>query len=162
MSERYRGSVRSRLVRAMPRFIAIGGVGFVADGGLLTLLASGLGFDVYLSRLASFAFASFLTWWLNRVWTFSSTDVRRTREYVRYIAIQIVGAKSESRNRLLLRDRRIQPRCMGPRFREDDEMCERRSRRWGRSLGRQRLVATISQSPAWRCGARSSLVRQPA
>lgn len=92
MSERYRGSVRSRLVRAMPRFIVIGGVGFVADGGLLTLLASGLGFDVYLSRLASFAFASFLTWWLNRVWTFSSTDVRRTREYVRYIAIQIVGA----------------------------------------------------------------------
>jgi putative flippase GtrA len=81
-----------RFSEAMPRFVAIGAIGFVADAGVLTLLAQELGFDVYASRACSFAVASPLTWWLNRVWSFGTGGRNRGREYVRYVAVQVVGA----------------------------------------------------------------------
>lgn len=76
-------------------FTAIGGVGFVIDAGILTVLSQSFGVNLYLARLFSFSCASFCTWLLNRSLTFSNAtrDVdAHSSEYFRYIAVQIVGS----------------------------------------------------------------------
>jgi putative flippase GtrA len=75
------------------RFACIGGVGFLIDGSVLTLLAMRWNIDLYTARCASFATASGLTWGLNRRFTFSSTVGQSKREeYLRYMAVQSSGA----------------------------------------------------------------------
>jgi putative flippase GtrA len=77
---------------SFPRFIAIGALGFCVDAGLLTLfIAADTG--LYSARLVSFPMAVTVTWYLNRIWTFreGATD-RPTREYVSYVAVQVVAA----------------------------------------------------------------------
>lgn len=76
-------------------FIFVGGIGFVIDASILTVLANYLSINLYLSRAVSFSFASLATWLLNRVFTFR--DVTRhvdihSAEYLRYMAVQILGA----------------------------------------------------------------------
>jgi putative flippase GtrA len=73
------------------RFAVVGGIGFVADAGILSLLVSGFGFDPLLSRLPSFATAVTVTWLVNRTWVFARTQAVGY-EYVRYLTVQIVGA----------------------------------------------------------------------
>lgn len=79
--------------RQLPRFAAIGGVGFVVDGALLTLLVTAAGAGPVAARAVSFPVAATTTWYLNRKWTFLvSSGVRRGPEYARYIAAQVSGA----------------------------------------------------------------------
>ena len=74
-------------------FAIIGGIGFVVDGGILTLLNSFYGLDLLQSRLASFSAAVTVTWFLNRHLTFADRKARRaTREWGRYVVINSVGA----------------------------------------------------------------------
>ena len=77
-------------------FAFVGVIGFVIDGGALTVLSVVCGLDVYASRLVSFTLATFFTWWLNRKHTFGlpsgQVGVTQVREYGRYVAVQIVGA----------------------------------------------------------------------
>lgn len=82
-------------LRQLERFVAVGIIGYVVDGGLLALITGVVGWNIYLSRLISFLAATLTTWWLNRRHTFGM-DVpvagdTRTREYGRYIAVQIGG-----------------------------------------------------------------------
>lgn len=56
----------------LTRFATVGAVGFVVDGGILTLMMS-RGHAPFESRLVSFTFAVTATWALNRTWTFSRT-----------------------------------------------------------------------------------------
>lgn len=81
------------------RFGFVGGVGFVVDAAVLTLLVEWLGWPLLFARLLSFACASFVTWLLNRMLVFG--DRRRTgpqaghgsrAEYLRYMAVQTTGA----------------------------------------------------------------------
>jgi putative flippase GtrA len=76
-------------------FTVIGGVGFLIDAGILTVLSQVFGVNLYISRLFSFACASLSTWLLNRSFTFSDAtrdvDVNSS-EYFRYITVQIIGA----------------------------------------------------------------------
>ncbi len=84
--------MRSELIAQMLRFGAVGGVGFVVDGGLLWLL---IGFDLnpYLARALSFPVAVVVTWALNRNWTFRATrDASRQGQFGRYFGVQIVGS----------------------------------------------------------------------
>jgi putative flippase GtrA len=78
------------------RFAIVGGIGFVVDAGILTVLASWLGFNVYASRAVSFATAVIATWALNRQWVFGGLKSRHARavgaEYLRYVVVQTVGA----------------------------------------------------------------------
>jgi putative flippase GtrA len=78
------------------RFAIVGGIGFVVDAGILTVLASWLGLNVYASRAVSFATAVLATWALNRQWVFGSLKARHARavgaEYLRYVIVQTVGA----------------------------------------------------------------------
>lgn len=76
----------------LTRFATVGAVGFVVDGGILTLMMS-RGHAPFESRLVSFTFAVTATWALNRTWTFSRTRRKeRWREYLAYVVTQVVGA----------------------------------------------------------------------
>jgi len=86
--------LRQDVVRQILRFAGVGGVGFVVDGGILWGLIQAGG-DPYLVRLISFPVAVLVTWWLNRIWTFShASRAAPVTQMGRYLAVQIVGALS--------------------------------------------------------------------
>jgi len=75
------------------RFTGIGGIGFVIDASILTLLVNAGGMGAIKARAVSFSFAATATWYLNRKWTFRVADgARKGSEYARYLAVQTVGA----------------------------------------------------------------------
>lgn len=75
------------------RFAAIGAVGFVIDGGILTVLDSIYGINLFYARLVSFSVAVTVTWYLNRRLTFASqTPNEPGREWGRYAVVQTIGA----------------------------------------------------------------------
>ncbi|MHB8562725.1 MAG: GtrA family protein [Acidiferrobacteraceae bacterium] len=74
------------------RFGAIGGIGFVIDGGILTALHSVWGVGLIPARLVSFSVAVTATWALNRRYTFAARqDPRVFSEWRRYAAVNGVG-----------------------------------------------------------------------
>ena len=81
--------------RQLLHFTLIGGIGFVIDGGVLTLLSVMAGVNIYLARLISFTLATLATWWLNRRHTFGMDSAvgtgTKAGEYGRYILIQVGG-----------------------------------------------------------------------
>jgi putative flippase GtrA len=76
------------------RFVLVGAVGFAVDGSILTLFAVEFGFNVYVSRVASFLSATLVTWLLNRRFVFDVGGVQQNhaREYLRYFLVQMAGA----------------------------------------------------------------------
>jgi len=75
------------------RFAIIGAIGFVFDGGILTLLNSVYGIDLLYARICSFSVAVTVTWFLNRQRTFASQKSERAAsEWGRYAIINGVGA----------------------------------------------------------------------
>lgn len=84
-----------RLRRQFLHFLWIGGIGFVVDGGVLTLLSVSWGMNIYIARVFSFFLATLATWWLNRTFAFNATATRipgaRANEYARHITVQIGG-----------------------------------------------------------------------
>ena len=74
-------------------FALIGAIGFVIDGGVLTVLNSVFGLDLFRSRLVSFSIAVTVTWALNRWRTFADRkDRRAAREWGRYAIVNGLGA----------------------------------------------------------------------
>jgi putative flippase GtrA len=81
--------------RQMVAFAAVGTVGFLVDAGMLTLLSSGFGADVYLSRAFSFTSAVLVTWLLNRSLVFKirpRPPREKGRELGSYFIVQTGGA----------------------------------------------------------------------
>jgi putative flippase GtrA len=77
------------------RFTAIGGVGFIIDASILTILFQFFELNLYISRMFSFGCASLATWLLNRTFTFAGlADNTRVKsaEYFRYITVQVIGS----------------------------------------------------------------------
>lgn len=73
------------------RFACVGGIGFVVDASILTLLVNGVDWGVFKARALSFCAAVTCTWYVNRRWVFVGT--RRLRdEYSSYFLVQIIGA----------------------------------------------------------------------
>ena len=82
-------------MRRLIGFGVVGGIGFIVDGGMLTLLVRIFGLDIYVSRAASFMVAVFVTWLLNRTFVFQASvsgGEMRGQEYVRYLSVQVIGA----------------------------------------------------------------------
>ncbi|MFZ6645593.1 GtrA family protein [Undibacterium sp. TJN25] len=77
-------------------FAVVGGIGFLIDAGVLTLLSVHFGVNVYTARVVSFALASLGTWLLNRRHTFGQAGVDNAKagsgEYLRYMSVQAAGA----------------------------------------------------------------------
>jgi len=71
----------------------IGTIGFLVDGGILTLLNSLAGMGLVASRLCSFCVAVTVTWLLNRHLTFNDLkNERMLHEWTRYAALNGLGA----------------------------------------------------------------------
>ncbi|HTP38400.1 MAG TPA: GtrA family protein [Steroidobacteraceae bacterium] len=83
------------LVR-MAGFALAGGVGFVVDATILTLLVDGAGWSPLSARLPSFLLAVSVTWLINRHFAFADRRARLVRamagEFWRYLLIQGSGA----------------------------------------------------------------------
>jgi len=70
----------------------VGGIGFVIDAGILSLLVHGFGLDPLLSRLVSFPTAMTATWYMNRRVTFShAISDNPGQEWFRYALVSISG-----------------------------------------------------------------------
>jgi putative flippase GtrA len=80
--------------RRFAKFVAVGGIGFLVDAGVLTLAVRHLGASVYAARALSFSIAVFATWLLNRTFVFGTAGagVPLGAEYGRYFVTQVVGA----------------------------------------------------------------------
>jgi len=77
------------------KFGIIGGIGFLTDAFILTLLYKSFGVDVALSRMVSFSLATLVTWSLNRKFTFLESKMltlSKRKEYIKYFIIQLGGA----------------------------------------------------------------------
>ena len=72
-------------------FLAVGGLGFVVDAGILSTLVHVYAWPHFSARAVSFAAAVTVTWYCNRQWVFSRT-ADRTREYSAYFGVQAIGA----------------------------------------------------------------------
>lgn len=85
-----------KLINPIFSFGLVGGVGFVVDAFLLTVLTVELDLDALPSRGVSFTCATLITWLLNRTFTFSRQVRRKTqarnKEYFMYLAVQVIGA----------------------------------------------------------------------
>jgi putative flippase GtrA len=75
----------------LPRFLLVGGLGFLLDASAFQILVSldnGLG----VSRIISAALSITLTWYLNRRFAFQTRSINAVApEYARYVAVQTVG-----------------------------------------------------------------------
>ncbi|MDD5403900.1 MAG: GtrA family protein [Sulfuricella sp.] len=74
------------------RFCVVGAVGFVIDAGILQSLVSGIGANPYLARIISFLVAASATWLMNRRYTFEVEHAATHSEWVRYVALMVLGA----------------------------------------------------------------------
>mgnify|MGYP001820828744 FL=1 len=72
------------------RFALVGVAGFLVDAGALTLALS-LGADLYTGRMFSFFCAVTATWYMNRIYTFSSKDTRLLHEWGRFVSANAIG-----------------------------------------------------------------------
>ena len=86
--------IETACMRKLIYFAFVGGIGFLVDASILTLLSQYYGFDIYLARLISFSLATMATWVLNRKVVFRQEvdpDRRKSLEYVRYLLVQTTG-----------------------------------------------------------------------
>jgi putative flippase GtrA len=72
------------------RFALVGVVGFVVDAGVLRLVISVFGVNLYTGRVISFLVAVTVTWALNRVFTFRHTGARAA-QWLRFVCVNGLG-----------------------------------------------------------------------
>lgn len=70
----------------------MGTIGFSADALVLLLLIEKFLLSIELSRFCSFLFAVFVTWFLNRIYTFQASKYSKKKEYIYYLLVQTIGA----------------------------------------------------------------------
>jgi putative flippase GtrA len=81
------------LATPVAKFVVVGGIGFLVDAAILTLLAETTRLGLIVPRLVSFPAALSVTWYLNRVWTFQrARDQKAVSQYSRYALVQIAGS----------------------------------------------------------------------
>lgn len=71
------------------RFLVAGGIGFLADAGMLAMLTGPLRLDPFLARLLSICFALGVTWLINRTMTFGPSGRHVAVEGARYGSVGI-------------------------------------------------------------------------
>jgi putative flippase GtrA len=90
--QRWAAALWGRLDPAFLRFAVVGTVGFCTDAALLHLFMAWAGLTYFTGRLASFTLAVFVTWTLNRTWTFRASGREgRLKQAAVYFGVQIAG-----------------------------------------------------------------------
>jgi putative flippase GtrA len=72
-------------------FALIGALGFLVDAASLQAFLNIAGLDLYWARGGSFLIAVTFTWWMNRRFTFQSSDNRLLLEWGRFLAANSLG-----------------------------------------------------------------------
>jgi putative flippase GtrA len=83
------GTALERLPRPL-RFLAVGSIGLLTDLAVLSLLLA-FGLHPLIARLISITLATFVTWRLNRVFTFDRSDRHQGEEAVRYGLVTVAA-----------------------------------------------------------------------
>ena len=76
------------------KFAMVGAVGFFLDAFTLLWLLE-INWTLFSGRMASFACAVSVTWYLNRMWTFNQVGVVKltvVQQYGYYLTVQVIGA----------------------------------------------------------------------
>lgn len=76
--------------RKVGGFAFAGGIAFIVDASILSLII-GLGMRAEFARLVSFIFAVAVTWYLNRSFTFQTTEKPSLREFFSYLLAMSLG-----------------------------------------------------------------------
>jgi putative flippase GtrA len=89
-----RRNISAAAQSAPARFMLIGFIGFMVDATVLHLLVSGAGARPIVGRIGSFFCSSFVTWRLNRRYTFAgrSTGNGSFGEWLSYLWTSAMGA----------------------------------------------------------------------
>lgn len=75
------------------RFGIVGSIGFLFDTTVFFILVDLIDLNIICSRILAFIFAVFLTWIINRNFTFCNSSSKiKSREYLYYFIIQTIGA----------------------------------------------------------------------
>lgn len=72
------------------RFALVGVIGFVADAGVLWIVVSALGLNLYAGRVVSYLCAATVTWALNRSFTFRHKGARAA-QWLRFVCTNALG-----------------------------------------------------------------------
>lgn len=81
--------IEKTTLRQLKSFILVGLAGFIVNAGLVYELTSLTG-PIYAQGIA-FPIATSCTWWLNRSYTFQSTNQKLKQEWARYIMANSFG-----------------------------------------------------------------------
>lgn len=80
------------MLKQFIKFGIVGSIGFIIDASVLLLLVEKFSFSIEYSRVFSFLIAVFVTWFLNRNFTFSKAQkFNKKGEYFLYLIIQSIG-----------------------------------------------------------------------
>ena len=86
------GPLGARIDPAFLRFGVVGATGFTVDAAILHAMIDLFGFNYFTGRLISFTTAIFVTWFLNRRWTFKvGRSGAWMKEVALYFGVQGVG-----------------------------------------------------------------------
>lgn len=74
------------------KFGIVGTIGFIVDASILLILVHIFYFEISIARFFSFLIAVFVTWLINRNFTFSDNkNIDKKKEYFYYLVIQFFG-----------------------------------------------------------------------
>ena len=85
---RARAVAARALALSLPRFLAVGGLGLGTDACMFSALSAGGASDPT-ARLLSLGVATFVTWQLNRRFTFRASGRRAPAEAARYVVVAL-------------------------------------------------------------------------
>ena len=74
------------------KFAGVGVIGFLCDAGVFYILVTFAAMSPYVAKVGSYFAAATLTWWLNRRFTFAPTEMRAAEQWLRFLAVNVVGA----------------------------------------------------------------------
>lgn len=78
---------RGDILRHYGGFVLAGGLAFITDAGVFSLLASGLDVPALVARPVAIAVAMVVSWWINRTVTFPVGTPASLAEFSRFAAV---------------------------------------------------------------------------
>ena len=79
------------LILKFLKFGVVGASGFVIHGGLLFLLRDVVGINQFVANIIGFVAAATSNYFLNRIWTFHSSEKQVGVEYLKFFLVSVIG-----------------------------------------------------------------------